>query len=59
MPDYQAQNGGLITDTEDSSKVGFTGATYTDRAVHFGFPGSQTVTSSGAALATTAKRNVV
>ncbi|CAN7794802.1 CAP domain-containing protein [Paraburkholderia hospita] len=46
--DYQAQNGGLITDTEDSSKVGFTGATYTDRAVHFGFPGSQTTYSGGA-----------
>ncbi|MEM5440561.1 CAP domain-containing protein [Paraburkholderia diazotrophica] len=46
--DYQAQNGGLITDTEDSSKPGFTGATYTDRAVHFGFPGSQTTYSGGA-----------
>lgn len=44
---YMAQNGGLITDTEDSSKAGFTGATYTDRAVHFGFPSAQITYSGG------------
>ncbi len=46
--DYQATNGGLITDTEDSSKPGFTGVTYSDRAVKAGFPGLQTTYSGGA-----------
>ncbi|AUT75436.1 serine protease [Paraburkholderia hospita] len=46
--DYQGLNGGLITDTEDSSKPGFTGMTYSDRAVKAGFPGLQTTYSGGA-----------
>jgi hypothetical protein len=35
---YMGHNGGLITDTEVTANPGFTGATYADRAVHFGFP---------------------
>jgi uncharacterized protein YkwD len=35
---YMGQNGGTITDTEVSGNPGFTGATYVDRAAHFGFP---------------------
>jgi uncharacterized protein YkwD len=35
---YMGQNGGAITDTEVASNPGFTGATFSDRAVHFGFP---------------------
>ncbi|NVH76282.1 CAP domain-containing protein [Paraburkholderia sp. JPY432] len=38
---YMGQNGGTITDTEVAGNPGFTGATYADRAVHVGFPGSQ------------------
>jgi hypothetical protein len=44
---YMSQNGGLITDTEDSTKPGYTGLTYTDRAVHFGFPDAHTASSGG------------
>ncbi|MBB5510915.1 CAP domain-containing protein [Paraburkholderia atlantica] len=39
---YMGQNGGTVTDTEVAGNPGFTGVTYADRAVHFGFPGSQT-----------------
>lgn len=35
---YMGTNGGLITDTEVSSNPGFTGVSYSDRAVHFGYP---------------------
>lgn len=35
---YMGANGGTITDTEVAGNTGFTGATYTDRAEHFGFP---------------------
>lgn len=37
---YMGQNGGTITDTEVSGQPGFTGVTYGDRAVHFGYPQS-------------------
>ncbi|MGF6960711.1 CAP domain-containing protein [Paraburkholderia youngii] len=40
---YMGQNGGTVTDTEVAGNPGFTGVTYADRAVHFGFPGSQTI----------------
>ncbi|CAN7775806.1 CAP domain-containing protein [Caballeronia sp. LjRoot31] len=42
---YMGENSGLITDTEVSGNPGFTGVTYTDRAVHFGYP--STVLTSG------------
>ncbi|MFM0082826.1 CAP domain-containing protein [Paraburkholderia sediminicola] len=44
---YMGQNGGAITDTEVATNPGFTGVSYTDRAVHFGFPNAQTVYSGG------------
>ncbi|MFL9912005.1 CAP domain-containing protein [Paraburkholderia sp. RL17-337-BIB-A] len=37
---YMGQNGGTITDTEVAGNAGFTGATYADRAAHFGYPTS-------------------
>ncbi|TDN59088.1 CAP domain-containing protein [Paraburkholderia sp. BL10I2N1] len=37
---YMGQNGAQITDTEVSGNPGFTGVTYADRAVHFGYPQS-------------------
>ncbi|MFM0386945.1 CAP domain-containing protein [Paraburkholderia dipogonis] len=45
---YMGQNGGIITDTEAVANPGFTGTTYSDRAVHFGFPNSQIAYSGGA-----------
>jgi hypothetical protein len=45
---YIGLNGGTITDDEVAGNAGYTGNTYTDRAVHFGFPGSGTVYSGGA-----------
>lgn len=36
--DYMRQNGGAVTDTETSGNAGFTGVSYSDRAVHFGYP---------------------
>ncbi|MGF6537174.1 CAP domain-containing protein [Paraburkholderia youngii] len=44
---YMGQNAGTITDTEVAGNPGFTAVTYADRAVHFGFPGSQTVYAGG------------
>ncbi|SDR54380.1 Cysteine-rich secretory protein family protein [Paraburkholderia fungorum] len=44
---YMGQNGGQITDTEVVGNPGFTGVTYTDRAVHFGFPSATTTYSGG------------
>lgn len=35
---YMGESGGLITDTEVATNPGFTGVTYTDRAIHFGYP---------------------
>lgn len=45
---YMGLNGGAITDDEVLGNAGYTGNTYTDRAVHFGFPGLATVYSGGA-----------
>jgi uncharacterized protein YkwD len=36
--DYMRGNGGTVTDTEVSSNAEFTGVSYSDRAVHFGYP---------------------
>lgn len=38
--DYMGLNNGTITDTEVAGNAGFTGITYGDRAVHFGYPQS-------------------
>lgn len=37
---YMGLNAGAITDTEAAANPGFTGITYADRAVHFGYPQS-------------------
>ncbi|MEX3917923.1 CAP domain-containing protein [Paraburkholderia sp. BR10872] len=52
---YMGQNGGTITDTESSSNPGYTGATYTDRATHFGFPTSTYATGASAGFYTNSK----
>ncbi|MFX1739861.1 CAP domain-containing protein [Paraburkholderia sp. A1RI_3L] len=45
---YMGLNGGTITDTETSGNAGFTGITYNDRAVHFGYPtGTSSIGVSG------------
>lgn len=45
---YMGLNGGTITDTETSGSAGFTGVTYNDRAVHFGYPtGTSSIGVSG------------
>ena len=46
---YMGQNSGLITDTEVAGNPGYTGVTYADRAVHFGFPGSAVYTGGASA----------
>ncbi|GAB6852607.1 CAP domain-containing protein [Paraburkholderia kururiensis] len=45
---YMGLNGGTITDSEASGSAGFTGVTYNDRAVHFGYPnGTSSIGVSG------------
>ncbi|ADG20614.1 CAP domain-containing protein [Paraburkholderia atlantica] len=46
---YMGQNGGTISDTEVATNTGYTGVTYADRAVHFGFPGSGVYTGGASA----------